>query len=79
MTAAAAPARTAPCPVCGDAPRALLSLSKQPIYQHPVPADAQVPGPYVVDLNWVRCDGCAHAWQAHFDEQLLETIYRSHY
>lgn len=69
----------ASCPVCGDAPDSLLSLSNQPIYQHPVPAEAQVPGPYTVDLAWVRCVACAHAWQAKFDEGLLESIYRSHY
>jgi hypothetical protein len=79
MSAAAGPVRAVLCPVCGGAPHALLSLSTQPIYQHPVPADAQVPGPYAVDLSWVQCDSCAHAWQAEFDEALLETIYRSHY
>jgi hypothetical protein len=79
MTAAAGSAQAALCPVCGGAPQPLLSLSRQPIYQHPVPADAQVPGPYTVDLSWVRCANCAHAWQAEFDEGLLETIYRSHY
>jgi 2-polyprenyl-3-methyl-5-hydroxy-6-metoxy-1,4-benzoquinol methylase len=79
MSAAEGPARAVLCPVCGGAPHPLLSLSKQPIYQHPVPADAQVPGPYAVDLSWVQCESCAHAWQAHFDEGLLEDIYRSHY
>jgi 2-polyprenyl-3-methyl-5-hydroxy-6-metoxy-1,4-benzoquinol methylase len=79
MIAAEGCGRVAFCPVCGGAPRALLSLSKQPIYQHPVPADTQVPEPYTVDLSWVRCADCAHAWQSEFDEGLLETIYRSHY
>jgi hypothetical protein len=79
MTAAAGGAQAAVCPVCGGAPHSLLSLSGQPIYQHPVPAEAEVPGPYTVDLRWVRCGACAHAWQAEFDAGLLERIYRSHY
>jgi hypothetical protein len=78
MTAAGTP-QQALCPVCGGAPLSLLSLANQPIYQHPVPPDALVPGPYTVDLSWVRCAHCAHAWQAEFDEALLERIYRSHY
>jgi hypothetical protein len=79
MISAAGPAQAAVCPVCGGAPHSLLSLSGQPIYQHPVPAEAEVPGPYTVDLSWVRCGACAHAWQAEFDAGLLESIYRSHY
>jgi Methyltransferase domain len=79
VTATEGSGRAALCPVCGGSPRALLSLSRQPIYQHPVPAGARVPGPYAVDLSWVRCADCAHAWQSEFDEGLLETIYRSHY
>ncbi len=71
--------RTPLCPICGGAPQALLSLDNQPIYQHPVPLEAVVPGPYTVDLSWVRCEDCAHAWQAAFDAGLLESIYRSHY
>jgi len=67
------------CPVCGAASRPLLSLPAQPIYQHPVPVDAIVPKPHVVDLCWVACLDCAHAWQPKFDHALLETIYRSHY
>ena len=76
---AADPVRTPLCPICGGAPQTLLSLDNQPIYQHPVPAEAVVPGPYTVDLSWVRCEDCAHAWQAAFDAGLLESIYRSHY
>jgi hypothetical protein len=78
MTVAAG-ATQAVCPVCGGAPHSLLSLSGQPIYQHPVPSDAEIPGPYSVDLSWVRCGACAHAWQAEFDVGLLERIYRNHY
>ena len=70
---------TARCPVCGGASRPLLSLAAQPIYQHPVAADAVVPPPHVVDLAWVACADCAHAWQPAFDAELLESIYRQHY
>lgn len=67
------------CPVCGGAGRLLLTLPSQSIYQHPVPAEAVVAAPYFVDLSWHACSLCAHAWQAEFDAELLESIYRSHY
>lgn len=67
------------CPVCGAAPRPLLSLQAQPIYQHPVPAEAEVDPPHTVDLCWTACTDCAHAWQPRYDRELLERIYRSHY
>lgn len=67
------------CPVCGGEAEPLLVLPGQPIYQHPVPADAVVPAPYAVDLRWDACVRCAHAWQPAFDAALLENIYRSHY
>jgi len=67
------------CPVCGDGSQPLLELRAQPIYQHPVAADAVVPSPHVVDLRWVACAGCAHGWQPEFDATLLERIYRQHY
>jgi hypothetical protein len=79
MTTATGSVQAAVCPVCGGAGRPLLSLRRQPIYQHPVPAGTRIPEPYTVDLSWVQCAGCAHAWQSDFDEELLETIYRSHY
>jgi Methyltransferase domain len=72
-------ARAVVCPVCGGAPLPLLSLDGQPIYQHPVPPEARIPGPYTVNLRWVRCDSCAHAWQPEFAKTLLEKIYRNHY
>jgi hypothetical protein len=74
--------RTAPlraCPVCGGEATKLLTLSQQPIYQHPVPADAVVPAPHAVDLRWDACVRCAHAWQPEYDSSLLERIYREHY
>lgn len=68
------------CPVCGGKQwSALLERPGQPIYQHPVPADAVVSPPHAVDLAWVACADCAHAWQPKFDAGLLEAIYRSHY
>ena len=70
---------TAQCPVCGGASLPLLSLAAQPIYQHPVAVDAVVPPPHAVDLAWVACADCAHAWQPAFDAKLLESIYREHY
>jgi hypothetical protein len=67
------------CPVCGADGRPLLDLPEQPIYQHPVPADAVVPAPHAIDLRWLACTHCCHAWQPEFDHALLERIYRSHY
>lgn len=67
------------CPVCNGVSQPLLSLPEQPVYQHPVPADAVVPEPHRVDLKWVACTECAHGWQPEFDASLLESIYRQHY
>jgi Methyltransferase domain len=79
VTASPAATHNANCPVCGGGWRPVLSLPAQPIYQHPVPADVVVPLPHTIDLNWVACTDCAHAWQPKFDAGLLERIYRSHY
>ena len=67
------------CPVCGAGGRPLLDLPGQPIYQHPVPAEVVVPEPHAIDLYWLACTHCCHAWQPEFDHALLERIYRSHY
>ena len=67
------------CPVCAGRPRPLLELPDQAIYQHPVAPEVSVPAPHSIDLHWVACDTCAHAWQPEFDAGLLERIYRSHY
>ncbi|HVC02274.1 MAG TPA: methyltransferase domain-containing protein [Steroidobacteraceae bacterium] len=72
-------AHTERCPVCGGGAAPMLSLLNQAIYQHPVPTDADVRGPFTVDLSWVQCARCTHAWQATFDARLLKDIYRSHY
>lgn len=71
--------RVTACPVCGGEAQRLLELLRQPIYQHPVPADAIVPAPHAVDLRWDACVRCAHAWQPEYDSALLERIYREHY
>ncbi len=67
------------CPICSGAGRPLLSLPRQPIYQHPVAPDVSVPGPHSVDLAWVACSDCFHAWQPDFDPEVLAQIYRSFY
>lgn len=71
--------KQARCPVCDGEAGGLLELAGQPIYQHPVPAEAVVPPPHAVDLSWDACSRCAHAWQPAFDSALLERIYREHY
>ena len=73
------PGRPVSCPICGSGWRPLLTLPAQPIYQHPVPADVVVPQPHLVDLSWLGCTRCCHAWQPAFDNELLARIYRSHY
>jgi SAM-dependent methyltransferase len=67
------------CPVCGAGARPLLRLDRQPIYQHPVPEGVDVAPPHSVDLRWVTCEQCAHAWQPDFDADLLASIYRNYY
>ncbi len=67
------------CPICAGEGDVFLRLADQPIYQHPVSADARVEPPYVVDLQWSACRNCSHGWQPSFDEELLARIYRSHY
>lgn len=81
MTAGGIEDRTERCPVCANRTQScpLLELTGQPIYQHPIAADAVVPAPHSIDLVWAACAECAHAWQPEFDAGLLERIYRSHY
>lgn len=67
------------CPICGAPGEPLLALLAQPIYQHPVPEDVQIPLPHDIDLSWVSCRECGHAWQPDFDADLLSNIYRSYY
>ena len=50
MTVPGVPADQPSCPVCGAGGRPLLYLPAQPIYQHPVSADAVVPEPHAIDL-----------------------------
>ncbi len=69
------------CPACGGkgAFRELLRLTQEPIYLHPVAADAAVPQPHYLDLDYRQCLRCGHAFQTAYDLQLLANIYRSHY
>lgn len=68
------------CPICGHADStALLTLPRYPIYQHPVPADVEIPPPWYVDLHYRQCSSCQHAWQPDYDAELLARIYENHY
>jgi pseudaminic acid synthase len=76
-----APSTTAPCPACGQqgSSSPLVALREQPVYLHPLPADAQPDGPQRMDLAWHQCGACAHAWRPDFDVTVLERIYRDFY
>ena len=68
------------CPVCASTrSRPLLRLDAAPIYLHPVAADAEVPPPHSVDLDYRQCLDCGHGYQTRFDLDTLARIYRSHY
>ena len=57
----------------------LLDLPGRAIYQHPVSAGVAVPPPHRLNLSWLSCAGCGHAWQPDFNARQLEEIYRNHY
>jgi hypothetical protein len=44
-----------------------------------VPQGVEVPLPHFVDLTWLLCTECAHAWQPSFDPEQLAAIYRNFY
>lgn len=68
------------CPICAHTHSvALLDLPGFPVYQHPVPADAEVPKPWFVDLHYQQCTHCHHAWQPEFDADMLARVYESYY
>jgi SAM-dependent methyltransferase len=68
------------CPVCGAAEsRTLLFLQDSPIYLHPVAADAQVPLPHTMSLDYRQCRDCGHAYRVGYDLEQLSAIYRNHY
>lgn len=68
------------CPICqGSVSRSLIDLQHFPIYQHPMAADVTVEPPYEVDISYVYCVDCGHAYQSNYDPALLESIYRQHY
>jgi hypothetical protein len=69
-----------PCPICqSNNQQRLLSLARTPIYQHPLDADIEVPLPHHVDLDYLFCEVCGHAFQAKFDGALMDQIYANHY
>ncbi|WP_172600014.1 class I SAM-dependent methyltransferase [Sulfuricystis multivorans] len=68
------------CPVCrGTQSRQLLSLSNFPIYQNPVQADVEVPRPHTIDLEYLQCRDCGHAFQSAYGSATLKTIYEHYY
>ena len=68
------------CPICqSNNQQRLLSLARTPIYQHPLDAEIEVPLPHHVDLDYLFCETCGHAFQAEFDGALMDQIYANHY
>ncbi|MBV1776293.1 class I SAM-dependent methyltransferase [Burkholderiaceae bacterium DAT-1] len=68
------------CPVChGVRNRPLLMLKDAPIYLHPAIADADVPLPHTLNLDYRQCLACGHAFQVSFDMDMLRRIYENHY
>lgn len=71
---------TSHCPICqSDNKSNLLSLRKFPVYQHPLPSDITVPEPLEVDLNYFLCSDCGHGYQAKYNRDVLENLYKQHY
>lgn len=69
-----------PCPICSSADIIpLLSLKRQPVYQHPVSETEQIKPPYFRDLEFYFCRECRHTFQDNIDRDLLERIYRDYY
>lgn len=67
------------CPVCGSEDGVeLLALDRWPLYQHPVPAEAEV-DPVYCDIEYLFCTDCGHAYQSDFRRDLLEKLYQLHY
>ncbi|NQY35419.1 MAG: class I SAM-dependent methyltransferase [Alteromonadaceae bacterium] len=68
------------CPVCRHTENtALLALHSYPIYQHPMANTSTIPLPHTIDLEYLICDSCAHAFQRSYDRDILEKIYSCHY
>jgi 2-polyprenyl-3-methyl-5-hydroxy-6-metoxy-1,4-benzoquinol methylase len=68
------------CPVCSNEKSSpLLELNKFPIFQHPVEIGSVISPPFDVDLVYVSCTDCGHAYQESFDRSILENLYKHHY
>lgn len=68
------------CPICNHKEsQLLLQLQHTPIYQHPVEPECDIPLPHYLDLEYRFCPGCGHAFQSHFDNVLMDSIYTNHY
>lgn len=68
------------CPVCLSVKsKPLLSLKNFPIFQHPVPKETTIEGPYTVDLDYQLCEECGHGYQKEYNQRVLENLYSHHY
>lgn len=68
------------CPICNNHDTLpLLELQHTPIYQHPLEANSNIPLPHHLDLEYRFCANCSHAFQSHFDGELMDCIYSNHY
>jgi len=68
------------CPVCLSVKsQPLLSLKNFPIFQHPVPKETTIEGPYTVDLDYQLCEECGHGYQKEYNQRVLENLYSHHY
>lgn len=68
------------CPICAHKKnKTLLTLYNFPIYQHPMTDVSNIPLPHAVNLKYLLCTQCAHAFQESYDRNILEKIYAHHY
>jgi 2-polyprenyl-3-methyl-5-hydroxy-6-metoxy-1,4-benzoquinol methylase len=68
------------CPVCSSQKlEEMLSLVRQPVYQHPVSDEKKIPPPHFMDLSYFFCQNCDHSFQKSWDISILERIYKQYY
>ena len=68
------------CPICHHEQNdTLLKLNDFPIYQHPMADISNIPLPHAINLEYLICAQCAHAFQQNYDRDILENIYAHHY
>lgn len=68
------------CPICHHNKNdLLLKLNDFPIYQHPMADASNIPLPHAINLEYLICSKCAHAFQPNYDRAILEQIYTNHY